>query len=300
MARKRNSIGDNKVGAFMIAPSLILIALVSIYPFINGIWLSLQNYSIIRNNERKIVWFKNFAKIITSDKEFYSVLGYTFVYTISVVAVSYIFGLVLAMLLNRNIKFRGVFRALVLIPWVIPPVVACISWSWVLNDHFGIINTFLENIGLINEPIVFLGKKEMARITVIFTSAWKSFPFMMVVILAGLQSIPKELYEAAYIDGAGFFKSFRHITLPLLKSVSIIAITLMFIWTFNNFENVYLLTRGGPAQATQVLTILTYNTAFYRGNISYASAISSLMMVVLVIISVIYLKVNRAANPYEL
>lgn len=284
----------------MITPSVLLILMVSIYPFLSGIWLSLHNCNIIKNNEKKFIWFRNFIQIVAEDREFYKVLGYTVIYTISVVIISYVFGLILALLLNRDIKFRGLLRALILIPWVIPPAVACISWSWVLNDHFGFINVFLKNIGIISSPILFLGKSEMARVTVIFTSAWKAFPFMMVVMLAGLQSISKELYEAAYIDGANFFKSFRYVTLPMLRSVSMIAITLMFIWTFNNFENIYLMTRGGPAQSTEVLSILTYNTAFYRGNISYAASMSTLMMAVLLIISILYLKLNRSSGPYDI
>jgi multiple sugar transport system permease protein len=253
----------------------------------------MMDYNLLKPNDIKFVWFDNFIQIITSDKEFYSVLGYSFVYTISVVLISYIIGLILALLLNRDIKFRGLFRALVLIPWVVPPVVAATNWSWVLNDQVGIINNFLESINLIDKPILFLGTAEMARVTVILTSAWKSFPFMMIVLLAGLEGIPSDLYEAAYIDGAGFIKSFLHITMPMIRNVSLICTTLMFIWTFNNFENIYLLTRGGPSQATFVLPILSYYTAFFRSEIGYASAISVILLVVLLIISLSYLRLQR-------
>jgi multiple sugar transport system permease protein len=291
---KRNrGLGDRNLGYKMILPASILIIILSLYPLLNGFYLSMMDYNLLKPNDIKFVWFDNFIQIITSDKEFYSVLGYSFVYTISVVLISYIIGLILALLLNRDIKFRGLFRALVLIPWVVPPVVAATNWSWVLNDQVGIINNFLESINLIDKPILFLGTAEMARVTVILTSAWKSFPFMMIVLLAGLEGIPSDLYEAAYIDGAGFIKSFLHITMPMIRNVSLICTTLMFIWTFNNFENIYLLTRGGPSQATFVLPILSYYTAFFRSEIGYASAISVILLVVLLIISLSYLRLQR-------
>ncbi|MDR2369987.1 MAG: sugar ABC transporter permease, partial [Treponema sp.] len=149
----------------------------------------------------------------------------------------------------------------------------------------------LRKWGVISSPILFLADPLLARISVCFTGAWKSFPFMMIVLLSGMQGIPDELYESAAIDGAGFFRSFRYITVPMLKNVSIIATVLMFIWTFNNFENIYLLTKGGPANATFVLPILSYYTAFFRSQLGYASAISTLMLVVLLGMALIYMRI---------
>jgi multiple sugar transport system permease protein len=151
----------------------------------------------------------------------------------------------------------------------------------------------LRRIHLINEPILFLADERLVRISVCFTGAWKSFPFMMVVLLSGMQSIPDELYESASIDGAGFFRSFWYITVPMLKSVTMISTVLMFIWTFNNFENIYLLTAGGPSYATFVLPILSYFIAFYRSQLGYASAISTVMLVVLLAMALVYMRILR-------
>ncbi|MCX5841208.1 MAG: sugar ABC transporter permease [Deltaproteobacteria bacterium] len=213
---------------------------------------------------------------------------------IAPMALSYIVGLFLALLLNRDIKFRGLFRAAALIPWIIPPIVATTNWSWVLNDQYGIINTILLKIGLVKEPVLFLAVPDLARITVIGVGVWKSYPFMMIVLLAGLQGIPKEQYEAAYMDGAGFFKSFFRITMPNLKNVSFICTILMFIWTFNNFENIYLLTHGGPVKKTFVLSILSYYMAFFRGTLGYASAITTITLVILLMVSIVYLRALKA------
>jgi len=163
----------------------------------------MMQYNLLKPKERKFVFLDNIIHIVAKDTEFYNVLLYSFINTICIVALAYVFGLVLALLLNRDIKFRGVFRALVLIPWVIPPVVAATNWRWILNDQVGIVNIMLINSGLISSPILFLGEATLAKLTCIVTGAWKAFPFMTIVIMAGLQSIPKELYEAADLDGAG-------------------------------------------------------------------------------------------------
>jgi multiple sugar transport system permease protein len=282
---------NNRLGYRLLIPASLLILLISIYPLFRGITLGFMSYSIRRARAAKFNGLENFIRILGSDKEFYGTLLFSFLYAFAVVAISYVLGMCFALLLNRDIKLRGLFRALILIPWIIPPVVAATNWTWLLNDQLGFINLTLRKWGLISSPILFLADPRLARISVCFTGAWKSFPFMMIVLLSGMQGIPDELYESASIDGAGFFRSFRHITVPMLKNVSIIATVLMFIWTFNNFENIYLLTKGGPANATFVLPILSYYTAFFRSQLGYASAISTLMLVVLLGMAIIYMRI---------
>lgn len=289
---------SNALGYKMLMPASLLILLVSIYPLLNGFSLAFQDYNLLRPKRREFVLFANFVEILTKDRDFYRVLIFSFIYAFCVVLVSYVFGLCLALLMNREIKFRGVIRAIILIPWVIPPVVAATNWLWLLNDQLGFINRTLQSIGLISKPILFLADPFLAKITVIMTGAWKSFPFMMITLLAGLQSIPHELYESAYMDGASFAKSLRYITLPMLKPISLISTTLMFIWTFNNFENIYLLTYGGPMESTYVLPIYSYYTAFVRSEIGYASAISTILLVVLLGLALVYMRVLRTQENY--
>jgi multiple sugar transport system permease protein len=284
---------ENRLGYKMAAPSIILVAMISIYPLLYGITLSFQSYYLLRvNKPRGFIGLENY-KTLLHDSEFFGVLSYTLIYTISIVVIGYLFGLFLALLLNRKIRGRGIYRALVLLPWVVSPAIAATNWIWLLNDRVGVINRTLLRLGIISEPILFLVSTEVARITVILTGVWKGFPFFTIVILAGLQSIPNDLYESAYMDGAGFWKALRYITLPMIKNISIVATTLMFIWNFNNFENIYLLTEGGPINATFTLPILTYYTAFYRTNMGYASTVGTGMLIVLLFAALLYLRALR-------
>ncbi len=293
---QKSLLNNKTLGYKMLTPASMLIFLVSIYPLMNGIFLSFQQYNLLKPKKRGFIWFKNFDRLF-SDNEFFQSIAFTFIYTISVVLIAYCFGLLLALLLNRNIRYRGIFRALILIPWIISPVVASTNWAWLLNDQIGFVNTMLKKMGLISDSVLFLASPEITRKTVIMTGAWKSFPFMMITLLAGLQSISSDLYEAAEIDGASVMQRFIHITMPMLSSVTMVCTTLMFIWTFNNMENIYLLTRGGPNQATFVLPILTYFTAFMRSDIGYASAMATVLLILLLFMSTVYTRLlNRKEN----
>lgn len=287
------SLRRNRLGYIMLIPSTLLIAIVSIYPLFHGLQLSFYEYNLLRGEEKHFIGLENFRELFTSDPTFVRTLIFSVIYTISVVVVSYLLGLLLALLLNQKIKFRGLMRAVILIPWVIPPVVAATNWLWLLNDQLGLVNNVLRRLEIIDRPIMFLADRSLAKVTVIMTSAWKSFPFMMITLLAGLQSIPEDLYESAHLDGAGRMARLRHITLPLIKPITLIATTLMFIWTFNNFENIYLLTQGGPMESTYVLPIYSYYTAFLRSNFGYASAISTAMLVILTVLALVYMRVIK-------
>ena len=292
----RLNLRNNSLGIKLLIPATILIGVISIYPLFRGISLSFMNFSLRRMHMAHFIGFENFRMILTENREFYDTLLFSFTYAFVVVILSYVSGICFALLLNRDIRFRGFFRAMILIPWIIPPVVAGASWSWLLNDIFGFINVNLVRLEIVERPILFLVEPTLARITVCLTGAWKAFPFMTIVLLSGMQGISDELYESASIDGAGFFRSFWSITLPILKPISMIATVLMFIWTFNNFENIFLLTRGGPAHATFVLPILSYFTAFSRSQLGYASAISTLMLVVLLAMALVYMRILKASN----
>lgn len=226
-------------------PALLFILGLSLLPIMGGVFFSFSNYNLFRPADRHWIGYDNYASIIFFDAEYHRALINSFSYTGLVVALSYAIGMLFAILLNQDIKFKAIFRALALVPWVLPPAVAGVNWAWVLHDQFGYLNMLLKRIGLITKSISFLGTPQLARITVVLAGSWKCYPFMMILILAGMQAIPKELYEVADIDGAGFIKRFFWITLPMLRPVSFLGILVMFIWSFNNFENIYLLTRGG-------------------------------------------------------
>ena len=173
----------------MLIPAALVLLLISVYPVLYGIYMSMTNKNLLRPGRNDFIFLDNFIKL-AQDQEFLGSLGFTFVYTFSVVAVSYVVGLTLALLLNRKIRFGALFRTIFLLPWVIPAVVAVINWTWVLNDQVGIINITLKKLGLIEKPVLFLGDYSLVRFTVILVSVWKQMPFMMITLLAGLQSVP--------------------------------------------------------------------------------------------------------------
>ncbi len=298
MKRKKGHFESKTLGYLMTIPATILILSVSIVPLVQGILMSFENYNVQQPHKRAWVWFDNFVQLF-QDEEFVSALIFTFLYTFATVVISYVVGLALAMLLSRNLKGKGLFRTLALLPWVVAPSVAAVNWILLLNDRIGVVNRTLLSWGLIEEPILFIADPVMARFTVIMTDVWRDYPFMMIVLLAGIQSIPKDLYESAYIDGAGYWKSFWYITLPMIKNVSAVCTILMFIWVFNHFDNIYLLTAGGPNGATFTMSIWSYFTAFYRGDLGYASAGAVIMLIVLLIVALIYLRVTNAFSNKE-
>lgn len=258
---------------WMLLPALLMILFVSLYPLLDSIQMSFTNKNILKPGNVKFVGLSNFQKIL-SDPEFYGTIRVSLIYAFCCAFASYLIGLGIATLLNKDIKCRGLFRAVLLIPWAIPTVVAASNWSYLLNDQYGLINTWLMQWKIIDSPILFLADTNLALFTVILVGTWKSYPFMSLSLLAGMQNIDRSIYESAQIDGASGRQSFWYITLPGLKQVSLVVTTLMFIWGFNNFDIIFLLTSGGPLNATRSLSIYTYNLAFYRGRMGYSAAIS--------------------------
>jgi ABC-type sugar transport system permease subunit len=216
------------------------------------------------------------------------------VMVVGIVGLSYLLGLIAGILLNLDIRFRGVYRALILIPWVVPPVVSLISWQWMLNDQFGIINRTLIRMGIINEfePILWLADPDLAMLSIIVVGSWMRFPFMMITVLAALTAIPDDLREAAALDGATSFQTFRHIIFPMILPVSVIATLLQAIWVFNDFGLPFVLTGGGPANATTPLILLAYKEAFQRFNIGYGTSLAVISMVLMLALGAVYLRLQ--------
>ncbi|WP_320128619.1 sugar ABC transporter permease [uncultured Sphaerochaeta sp.] len=290
LTRKKSAF---KLGYLMLLPAVILLVATQIYPFLYGIGMSFTNYNLLSMHKPKFIGLDNFVKIVTKDKVFYPMLTFSFIYTMSIVLFSYLFGLMFAILLNHPIRMRGFFRAATLLPWIISSMVMAINWLWLMNDKYGFINRTLLDFHLIKEPILFFVKPEMARFSVIVIGIWRNIPFMAITLLAGLQGIPNDLYESATIDGANPLQAFFAITLPMLKSVTLMSTTLMFIWAFNGFENIYLLTEGGPVNSTMVIPVYAYQTAFNKSQMGYSSALSVLLLAIMLIFGMIRFKLNK-------
>ena len=209
------------------------------------------------------------------------------------VAARYVLGLIAALLLNEDFKGRGLFRVLIIIPWAIPVVVACLVWILMFDYQYGIINHILETIGFLSSPIAYLGDVRAALPAAMVVNIWKGFPWVAIMLLAGLQTIPVGLYEAAVLDGASAWKKFRHVTLPMLRPVSAVVFLLLVVWTVKDFAILYVLTGGGPANSTELLTVYVYKSAFKFFRMGEAAAGGVVLLLISLFFTIIYLKVSR-------
>jgi ABC-type sugar transport system permease subunit len=279
---------------YLILPSVILITLLNLVPMIEGIVVSLQNQNMLRPNPDAFVGLKHYNRALFDEEVVWGSLVRTIFWTIGSVAGGYVVGLSLALLLNMEIRGRAFFRALLLVPWVVPDVATALIWKWLYADEFGVINFLLSKAGIIGQPVLWLADPNLAMPSVILVQVWKLTPVMFIVLLAALQNVPKELYESAMIDGANAWQRLWNVTLPLIRPTSVIITLLASIWTFQAFDLVYLMTGGGPADATKILPTLIYEKAFWANDLGYAAAIGMLMLVCLLVLSVAYLFVYRA------
>lgn len=274
---------------FMILPSMVIITLLTLVPLLDGLIVSIQSQDLARPNPTRFVGLAHYSRALIEDEDFWSSLGRTLIWTVGSVVGAYCLALSLALLVNIDIQGRKFFRALFLLPWVVPEVSTALLWKWLYGDEFGILNFILKSLGMIDSPVLWLADPALAMPSVIAVQIWKLYPVMFIVLLAALQNVPKELHEAATIDGANSRQRFLYITLPFIRGTSVIITLLASIWSFQNFDIIYLLTGGGPAGATKVLATLMYQKAFWGSEMGYAAAIGLLMLVVLLLISIAYL-----------
>lgn len=278
----------------LVLPAVVLITLLNLYPLVEALIVSFQRQNMVRADPEAFVGLAHYAYALFEDERFWASLWRTVLWTVGSVVGGYLVGLSLALLLDGEMWGRTVFRALFLVPWVIPEVATAMLWKWLYVDEFGAINFVLARIGLIARPIQWLGDPALALPAVILVQVWKLYPIMFVVLLAALQNVPKELHQAAELDGAGPLQRFRYVTFPVIRPTSVVITLLAALWTFQNFEIVYLLTGGGPADATKILSTLVYEKAFWALEIGYATAIAMLMLVCLALLSMVYMLVYRA------
>jgi len=271
-----------------LSPCILLLCVILLYPLVNGIYLSVLDRDAF-NLEGSFVGLRNFSDLL-SDTVFFTALGNTLWWTLSVVAGTYLFGLMLALLLNQDVSGRFIFRAIILVPWVIPPAIAAIAWRWMYAEQYGVFNHIFNTSGLIQHNVAWLANPDIAMWAVIAVGIWKGIPFVAIVLLAGLQSIPREEYEAAMMDGANRRQRFRYVTFPHLTGISLIVIVLMTIWNVNQFALTHILTRGGPGNATQVLSTHTYHLFFSAFEFSTAAAVATVMLIIMMALTGIYIK----------
>jgi len=274
----------NRVSAALILPAAIVMGAVVIYPILTTIGLSLTDAPLISLSPPSFAGLSNYAEWL-SNPDFWRSLWITLIYTFGVTIGSYAIGLFTALLLNLDFPGRAILRGLVLLPWAIPEVAAVMTWNWMLDYQFGIVNSLLgSQVGWVTDSA-------MALWTVTIVTIWKQFPLATVVLLAGLQAIPRELYEAANVDGASRLQQFVHVTLPGLKPVNSVLVMMLILYTFKRISIIYLLTGGGPAKATEILPVITYLEAFKYFRLGSASAVGILALGFTLVITLVYSRV---------
>jgi len=279
---------EARLAYVLLCPAIALILIFMFSPIVEVFSMAFHKTDRL-GRMKEIVYFSNFADKFMS-KDFWKITGRSFIWTAIGVLTKIIFGLIIALLLNNEFKGRKIARMLFIIPWASSAPISTLLWKWVYHHEFGLLNYSLRSIGISNPP-VWLGQPVSAFIACLWVDVWIGIPFMALVFLAGMQAIPKDLYEAAHIDGARFRESFRYITIPGIKHMILIASLLSSLWTFNDFIVIYILTRGGPAGTTDILISGVYKTAFEWGNFDQAAVMSVVTFFILSAISIVYARV---------
>lgn len=278
------------VGFLFTSPVLVILLLLLAYPFVLGIWLSFTD-TIIGRSGQYIGW-ENYLYLL-SDRVFQLTTFNTLLYTFVAVFLKLVLGFALALVLNRDFMGKGLVRAIVLLPWIVPTALSTIVFWWVFDSQFSCISWILEKVGLIKQYIDFLGDPNNARGSVIAVNVWRGVPFFTIGLMAGLQTINQSLYEAADIDGASPWTKFRRITLPLIMPLLAVITTFSIIWTFADFHLIWIMTRGGPANATHIYGTLSYQRAIPGGHLGEGAAISFFIFPILLISVLITAKYLR-------
>ena len=290
MPDRFRGIGSDKSLAYLlVAPAVFVLVALSIYPLVHAVSLSLQ----VNAGANSRWGLGNFTRLVT-DQFFLAALLHTLVFAISALTVEFLLGLALAVLLNNQIRGRSFFRAGLLVPMMLPTVVVGVIWRLMLNPNFGAINGTLKGVDLNTNALTWTSSPRLAMLSVIAVDVWQWTPFMFLILLAGLQAIPQEPYEAALIDGSSAWQTFRHITLPLLKPAILVALLLRTMDLLRVFDQVFILTEGGPGFATATISLYIYRTAFRFSNFGYAAAMSFVLLLITNIISAFYIRVLQA------
>lgn len=255
----KHSAQNNYAGYLFVAPVVVIMAGLLVYPMLYGFYISFFNTNLV--SRWNFVGLRYYKEAFT-DPAFFRSVWLTLRFMLYVVAGHFIMGFFLAIQLNKEFKGRTAYRVIFTLPWFFPEAVIALLFTWIMNPMYGILNSMLSSLGLITSNISWLGSKEMAFPSVVFVSIWKGFPLVMTMILAGLQTIPVELYEAAEIDGVGRWAKLVHITIPSLKSVLKTVLTLDCVWWFKQYTMVNTMTAGGPGTATSLISLSVYGIAF--------------------------------------
>jgi multiple sugar transport system permease protein len=274
---------ETRTGWLLLAPALLILAAVYAYPIARSVWLSLLTQNLGTKLEPIFSGLSNYERMV-QDSRFWQTIGNTMVFTISSLVLELGLGMAIALVLNQAFRGRGGVRTIAIIPWALPTALIAATWAWIFNDQFGVVNDLLMRLGLISSGINWLGNPLPAMVAVIFADVWKTTSFVAILLLAGLQSIPGDLYEAHAIDGATPWQSFRQITLPLLMPQTLIATLFRFAQSFGIFDLIQVMTGGGPGGATETVSIYIYATVMRYLDFGYGAALVVITFLILVVV----------------
>ncbi|WP_112140975.1 carbohydrate ABC transporter permease [Glycomyces dulcitolivorans] len=286
--RRRRRSTDGRDAWLLVLPALLPVMLFSVYPLVYGVLLGFTDAEAGLNAETHFNGLDNYVAL-AGNELFWNSFKIGLIWAFSVTVLQFLASLGLALLLNLDLRLRWLARTLALIPWAMPPVIIAIMWQLMLNPNYGPVNRTLESLGL-PSAINWLGESAIALSVVIVVGVWAGMPQTTVTLLAGLQSVPAELNEAAAIDGASTWRRFWHVTLPALRPIITAITTLDLIWNFNSFALVFVLTAGGPGGTTMLPSLFAYNEAFRYGNFGYAAAMGNVMVILIGAFLFLYLR----------
>jgi multiple sugar transport system permease protein len=286
MSRRKRE--DLILAAILLAPATLIIALVTVYPFLRSFWISLHKWNLSRPQEgRPFVGLDNYIQTI-QDPLFLDSLQVTLMFVVAAVTLEILLAIGIALMLNRPFRGQWLMRMVALIPWAIPSVVNGIMWKWILNPSYGSLNGLLYSLGIIDQYIIWLGDPKLALAMVVVADIWKETPFIMLLFLAALQTIPHDLYEAARVDGSTAVQSFFHITLPLIRPTLFVAVALRTIWALKSFDLIYTLTAGGPSSGTTVVGYYTYLKSFVSLQLGRGASVAYIMTFAVLLLVIVY------------
>jgi multiple sugar transport system permease protein len=280
-----SSFFERHFATIVIGSILLVLLLVVLWPVLYVFYMSL--YEVEFTAPSAFVGLRNYSRLI-KDAHFWEYLKNTAIYTGGSLSLAFLLSMIIALSLNRIVRFKGAFRAIILLPWAIPVAVTALLWRLLLNDQVGAVNAMLMRIGLLQRRVLWLGEPSLARLSTVVADAWTRVPFITILLLAGLQGIPQDLYDSAKVDGAGPLVRFRYVTVPLLRSTIIVILIIVGIYIFRTYTLIGVLTSGGPGDATQVFTTYIYQTGVERLDIGYSSALSVVMFSIVILISLLY------------
>lgn len=285
-------IGSRYLPYCFLTPAIVFLLLFMAYPILNVFYYSLQNYATNKPYLRGFVGLDNMMKILTGDKVFRASLLVSVKWVVVQVGLQLVFGLMIALVLNQRFKGRGILRAIVFAPWAVSGVLTSMMWSLMYNENMGVVNDLLMKTGIIKKGIAWISGYGTSFAALTVAELWRGIPFFAIMLLAGLQSIPDEEYEACSVDGGTRWSKFLYITLPHLKETIVLSTLLRAVWEFNNVDVIYNLTGGGPVNRTMTLTMYITQTAIRDSNFGYGSAIAVISFIILAVFAAAYIKLT--------